>query len=264
MKVHILGVGNAFTPDVTSTSFLVEYKDGTYDLVDCGWGVFAKLKSLHEGKHSFKFSKLHRIFITHCHEDHIANLSSLLCYLRYYDLNTFVKIYANSRRSLSQYLDLNGHHMLDFSKRLKEIGTDDCFGLDSFLFNEDHLDNASFTLVDEDSCCVFTGDTKCTLELYEYLDKVIKRHSQVRDIAIFHDCQIYETDPPDIHKTPHATYKHILISYPQEWVDRYIWGVHYGTLPKQGSVLKSNGVQFNGVRLALEAQSKSLGNEDNV
>ncbi len=57
-------------------------------------------------------------------------------------------------------------------------------------------------------------------------DKIKK--SQQKRITIFHDCQIYDIEPPKILNTPHATYKHILISYPKEWIEKYIVGVHFG------------------------------------
>ena len=238
MKVTVLGIGNAFSTSTNSTAFLIKQENGNFDLVDCGWGILSQLIYLQ--KTDFDFKKLKRIFITHTHEDHIANLSSLLYYFKYRLDIPFPKLYVNDSFKVERYLSLTGHGLIPLYRLDERLP----IYVDNVLYNKDHINNASIAFVDDRSCYIFTGDTQCTKALYDFIEEKIKKNNQ-KKIVIFHDCQIYGVEPPEILKTPHATYKHILISYPQEWIEKYIIGVHFGTLPKE-----SIDERFEGIKLA--------------
>ncbi len=66
-KITILGTGNAMVTNCYNTCFMVE-NHGAYLLVDAGGGngIFLQLK-----KAGLKLKKVHQMFLTHAHTDHV-------------------------------------------------------------------------------------------------------------------------------------------------------------------------------------------------
>jgi ribonuclease BN (tRNA processing enzyme) len=71
MIVEFIGVGEAFEPQLGNASYLI--RSETNFLVDCGYGVPAKLFSAHPDPNS-----INAIYITHFHADHAFGIPALL------------------------------------------------------------------------------------------------------------------------------------------------------------------------------------------
>ena len=77
MKVQVLGVGNAFSPELGNSSVIIWENTGNGFLIDCGFTIFPELKEL---------NLLHRVskfFLTHRHMDHSGSLDTFLYYKRF-------------------------------------------------------------------------------------------------------------------------------------------------------------------------------------
>lgn len=77
MKVTFLGT-SAGQPSLNrnTTSIALEFQTGEFILVDCGEATILQLM-----RSPLKFSRVHTIFITHLHGDHIYGLPGFLCTL---------------------------------------------------------------------------------------------------------------------------------------------------------------------------------------
>jgi ribonuclease BN (tRNA processing enzyme) len=84
VEINFLGTGGAFDLEEKNSSAIIKSAAGTI-LVDCGSTVYSELsaKKLVES--------IDYIFITHCHEDHIGSLSTLV-YHKYFGQNQTAKI----------------------------------------------------------------------------------------------------------------------------------------------------------------------------
>jgi len=77
LKIQVLGVGGAFSPEIGNSSIILWDKGYKGFLIDCGYTVFPMLK---ENK---LLEKINRLFITHRHGDHCGSLDTLLYYKKY-------------------------------------------------------------------------------------------------------------------------------------------------------------------------------------
>lgn len=82
MQVMQIGSGAVFDFDAISSSFLIS-TNNDYILVDCGFNVLNKLKSISKEDTIDYIKSINTVCITHLHEDHIGNLMSLI-YYRYF------------------------------------------------------------------------------------------------------------------------------------------------------------------------------------
>jgi ribonuclease BN (tRNA processing enzyme) len=210
-NVKVLGVGNAFTPHLTSTSFLLENIDDDCDmLIDCGFGVFAKLLAM-----NYDFKRLNYILITHTHEDHIGSLSSMLYYMKYvcgrhpsFVLTESYSDYFTNQSVLdevSKYLSLTGHSIHNNIEEIYDIST--------FPTNHTDIPSAGYVIPDYG---IFTGDTKPCKSIATEWDRT--------QLPVYHDVQLNGSDPLT---TPHTTLDELLFYYDPHMVNDII-GVHYG------------------------------------
>ncbi len=110
MKLYQLGNGGGFDFDQVASSFLIELENGEkeYILFDCGRGVLKKLQKMEESEETKNiFESLAFVFVSHMHDDHIGELSSLILY-RYFVLGKMTTILTNNKiqENLKQYLEL--------------------------------------------------------------------------------------------------------------------------------------------------------------
>src|ERR1017187_6090610 len=67
-----LGTGGAFDYEEKNSSLLMKTKDEKTILIDCGSTVYEQLRK------GDMVENIDYVFLTHCHEDHISGLSTLI------------------------------------------------------------------------------------------------------------------------------------------------------------------------------------------
>ena len=104
VEINFLGIGGAFDIEEGESSVLLKTRGGKHFLIDCGNSSYINLRKKE------LVNQIDRIFITHCHEDHISSLSTLI-YDRYYihNLTTIIECTPEVALRLKQYLDICGH-----------------------------------------------------------------------------------------------------------------------------------------------------------
>lgn len=83
-EITFLGTGGAFDLSEKNSSFILKTASGSI-LIDCGSTVYLQLRSKN------LVDIIDYVFITHCHEDHIGSLSTLV-YHKYFNEKKSVKI----------------------------------------------------------------------------------------------------------------------------------------------------------------------------
>lgn len=84
VEINFLGTGGAFDLAEKNSSAIIKTAGGTV-LIDCGSTVYSELQA------KKLVDDIDYIFITHCHEDHIGSLSTLI-YHKYFVQKKIVKI----------------------------------------------------------------------------------------------------------------------------------------------------------------------------
>jgi len=104
LGIDFLGIGGAFDTEEGTSSVLLKTKSGKRFLIDCGSSSYSKLRK------KDLVNKVDVVFITHCHEDHINGLSTLI-YDRYYihKLDTIIECTEAVGKKVKAYLDICGH-----------------------------------------------------------------------------------------------------------------------------------------------------------
>lgn len=132
VSIEFLGVGGAFDHKEGNASCLLKTKDGSLFLVDCGHTAYSSLKE------KGLVGEVDRVFITHCHEDHISSLSTFI-YDRFFIHNkkTVIECTPEVCESIKQYLKITGH--------LPEMYDINC---DNHVFIEQEFCEISITKLD--------------------------------------------------------------------------------------------------------------------
>jgi hypothetical protein len=104
LDIQFLGIGGAFDTEEGTSSALFKTRGGSRFLIDCGYTSYSKLRKRN------LIDKVDVVFITHCHEDHINGLSTLI-YDRYYmhNLETIIECTEAVGKRVKAYLDICGH-----------------------------------------------------------------------------------------------------------------------------------------------------------
>jgi len=104
VEVIFLGTGGAFDLAEKNSSAIIKTAGGTI-LIDCGSTVYSELQAKN------LVDSIDYVFITHCHEDHIGSLSTLI-YHKYFVQKKLVKIECipSLQPKIEMYLrDVCGH-----------------------------------------------------------------------------------------------------------------------------------------------------------
>ena len=80
IKIKQLGNGGAFDYKLTNSSFLIQTKEESYFLFDCGYSVYAELRKQDEVG-EIDLNKLKYIYISHMDDDHMGSLKTLIYYM---------------------------------------------------------------------------------------------------------------------------------------------------------------------------------------
>jgi len=178
-KIIMLGTGHGFVFDCYNTCFLMQ-NDDKYFLIDTGGSAHIVQNLL---KLNINLNKIHDIFISHCHTDHILGLFWLLKRLsgmihdRKYEgtLNIYCNDeVANSIKNIypnifpSSYVDLITNYLNIVI--LNNNDTKNITNRDYTFFDVKAKGNKLYgfkTILDDNKKFVFLGDETCNPEIYD-------------------------------------------------------------------------------------------------
>lgn len=217
MKIQILGVGNAFSPELGNSSLFIE-ESGKGILVDAGYTVFKELKE------KDLLSKINTIYITHTHGDHFGSLDTILYYLKYI-LNKKVNLYGGTNvKDVLSILDdsffKNSNcvvNTIDEKAHLKNVTLP--------FFKVEHVPNDPFTFGLYFNQILYSGDTWMS-----QLDSPFAKSAKI----IFHEVSFKEVGV-------HAFYERLKM-YPLE-LKQKTWLYHYnvGDYEKYNDLVLNDG-----------------------
>jgi len=210
MQVMQLGNGGGFNFDQTSSSFLIKHEE-TLILVDCGFNVINKLNAMKTEDTVDYLRGINAVCITHMHEDHIANLMSLV-YYRFFMMGKTTSIMAGTeeiRNSLRGYLKPCN----------QQLRSGQVVPTEMFHINQPHqIDNINiaatsayhpgisatgfiFYTRDTPKTIVISGDTKATFHLEEdvTVHAAIHNKGSFEHIKVFHDFSNWDNVSQNVH-----------------------------------------------------------------
>jgi len=206
-----LGNGGGFDFNSVSSSFIVRH-EGHYVLVDCGFNVLNKLKSISLEDEIDYLKNIHTVCITHHHEDHIGNLMSLV-YYRYftYGLQTTIMAGEETTRDwLRNYLSpcqselKSGLVVLAEMARIVRVsGIYGCLSIQALPANHAVIASCGYSFTPiapakfPERLVAITGDTKAYYKLEEKLGYLVENEGT--DLTIFHDYSNWDNVSSNVH-----------------------------------------------------------------
>jgi ribonuclease BN (tRNA processing enzyme) len=194
MEYKQLGNGGGLSPEMTNSSFLIRQNDD-YLLFDVGYNIMAKLrkdKSLK--KYNKIINRINTVFISHLHEDHICNLSTLLAYRKLVlgNKTTYVVCDKEILENVKQYVSLTGNEewgtFVDTVEYNKKYSNE--FSLISIKGNHGKQNKQSSfgaLIFDKKANHMFiSGDTIADLNIETQI-RLVLPSDLIDELVIFHD-----------------------------------------------------------------------------
>jgi hypothetical protein len=274
MKILQLGNGTALDYNSVSPSFLIDLTgEEDYLLFDCGYNV---VKTLYDK--NIDISKINHVFISHTHEDHIANLMQFI-YLRIFEYQKFTKIFVGNKDTYNILYDLflknlkvllssnvesffnssyiglieiNDFKRLYFTVNEPYENFKVYIGMQILKTNHQILESSGLIIFDEYSedkiaLCI-TGDTKA----YSFIEKQIESFFKEKypdKIVIFHDYSKFNKPS----RNPHACDNDIESEYSEKFRNSLNYYHHGDNFYKDW--INLNEVEKNGILKIFEKNS---------
>ena len=189
-KLNFIGCGNFNNTELGNNCAYYAISNEELILFDCGGDVFQKLLKTNL---IYKGLKKLIICITHCHDDHIGSLSSLLHYMKIYYPNTDVSICTSNAVAfeLKNILSIMGNENIPMA------GNCISSNFELYSFNTEHVDycnSCGFILLDKTDLSnnivhIFSGDTNDFIG-WNAIDILLEQYCTLKDtqkVYIYHD-----------------------------------------------------------------------------
>ena len=224
MRILQLGNGGGLDPQMTNSSFLIEYKNNDeieYLLFDCGFNIMARLLEL-----KINISKIKYVFISHIHDDHVGNLETLI-FWNYFKNNVCTKILGSADNSeVYKYIESKHNSILSGSQVVnKKIFNYNV--IHDFKYISDdirvypiigyHGSNQSNGLIikdiENDEYIFISGDTKASESIQEKVETIIPFDGEYISFKLFHDFSLWNAPSENVH----ACENDINVEYSEEF-----------------------------------------------
>jgi ribonuclease BN (tRNA processing enzyme) len=188
MQIQFLGTGGAFDYDLGNSAAWITIR-GKSILLDCGNTVYRALREQELA------AKVEYILITHCHDDHVGSLATLLLYLRHsLKREVLPKILVPSesfRDHLFEYLRFAIPHPEKYATfpLLHEISDFQVEAIDTFGLHIPGMPSFGYSFEDETEILLYSGDIGNHEVLFEFLAQKTKDK-----IRVFHDITFEASD----------------------------------------------------------------------
>lgn len=193
MQIKFLGTGGAFDYEYGNSAAWIEMH-GVNILLDCGYAIYPKLRD------TGLIDQIDYILITHCHDDHIGSLSSVLLHQLFFnDTPRTVKVLVPNESfgvHLDRYLRFaiprveKYVHFAPLSE-VKGIKAIDTFGL-----HVRGMPSFAYLFEDEQDIILYSGDLGEAGIVFQHARPYL---SDKRSMRIFHDVTFEASDGVHTH-----------------------------------------------------------------
>lgn len=181
MHIQFLGTGGAFDYQLGNSAAWIEFR-GHRILLDCGSTVYPRLRE------SGLIHEIDYILITHCHDDHVGTLSTLLLHHAYNrpipHRPVILAPTLSFRNHLYQLLSFSIPVPEDFVKFAPIYELRGLEAIDTFGLHVPGMPTFGFCFEDEKEIVIYSGDLGDPRPVFELAERK-KRHG--KPIRIFHE-----------------------------------------------------------------------------
>lgn len=151
--INFIGVGGAFTIELSNCSAYYRYNEDSMILIDCGENIFERILKFHLLDNIKKLN----IIITHFHSDHVGSLGSLLFYCNKIGINNVNVIYPDKDRltSLIEIFGVQKAGALLFTPDEVED-----FEITPYKQEHSHMESFGYLIKINGKTIYYSGDTK--------------------------------------------------------------------------------------------------------
>lgn len=191
MQIKFLGTGGAFDYEYGNSAAWIKMH-GKNILVDCGYSVYPRLRE------AGLMDQLDYILITHCHDDHVGSLCSVLLHQQFfYDQPRTVRVLLPNDE-FGAYLDRYIRFAIPRAEKyvnyapLEEVPG--IKAIDTFGLHVRDMPSFGYLFEDESDIVLFSGDLGEAGIIFDHARPYLQDNRQMR---IFHEMTFEESD--DVH-----------------------------------------------------------------
>ena len=198
MQINFLGTGGAFDFQLGNSAAVLDFK-GHRILIDCGNTTYRQLREARIA------DTIDHILITHCHDDHIGSLTTLILHNKYYLKNpqkTNILVPSHSFKDyLCEFLKFaipNYDEVVSFSPLSAIPGIE---AVDTFGKHVKNMPSFGYIFEDDEHIYGYSGDVSDPEIIFDALKRKL---ATGKEIKVFHDMSFDERD------TVHCYYKNLI------------------------------------------------------
>ncbi|MEZ4829159.1 MAG: MBL fold metallo-hydrolase [Bacteroidia bacterium] len=213
MQIKFLGTGGAFDYESGNSAAWVSF-NGINILLDCGNSVYRRLRE------TGLANKIDYILITHCHDDHVGSLASVILHHSYFlhpprKVNILVPS-PEFEQHLRNFITFAIPEPDDYVTFVPLSAIPGISAIDTFGLHVKNMQSYGFIFESETDILVYSGDVGDPNVIFQALDA---RLPSTKNIRVFHEMCFDKSDGV------HAYYKNL---FPR-LKDFTIFGYHFDT-----------------------------------
>ncbi|MEM7372213.1 MAG: MBL fold metallo-hydrolase [Bacteroidota bacterium] len=186
MQIQFLGTGGAFDYEYGNSAAWIKIRDKQI-LLDCGNSIYARLRETHLAE------QIDYILISHCHDDHVGSLTSLLLHQNYFATPprkpTLLVPNPQFEQHLRSYLNYGIPNPDEYVVFAPLTDIEGLTAIDTFGEHIPGMPSFGYVFEDDRDIVIYSGDTGNPITIFNSIPANTSKR-----IRIFHEMAFEHTD----------------------------------------------------------------------